>query len=357
MQTKKGPVSSASCSSDASGSYVSLKGRIRKTAANRRACNSSAIAFKKRKLNINNSGNPPKYLTVNVSDVLQNDNLCSKYDVQQKTGDESNDAMTIGSVGSSSLTQSHTESDSLSGTASVDEDDMSEDRRVVMQDNFMITVTRTVTAQKEQVNNNKFFVNDDNYSSNSSSTSTDWDAWLTENTKNCRKTWQKEYSLAENEIYKITSCDAIFTNAKLHDDVDVNIGDNVFATSQLGDGVANIKVQIANNRASNESTCSSASSFNSSNGSQIFKMPLPPAKRPPSRPRKTIIFSSSSDTHSLSTAASSANFSEESKSSMKDIGDDDDALSITARYNFNSCFKVYFLVHFRFELKIIIINL
>lgn len=331
MRTRKRGDSSVSCSNCGSFESSVANGKRRKCSTNARAdCNGSPKPLKKCKLEGKTStilDQNEKYLTIKLTDMFKDQDLCSQYDLLQKFSNKP--IINSNSEANSSFTDSNGETDSLSETASVERDRLLEERKIVLQDNFLITVTRTVQPQKVETKSENAFASSDNCSVYSSNSTTDWDVWFNEKTKYCvNRTWQNHYALVENDIIKITSHDRLFERAEL----DGNEHNVVFANREIKDRVTTIKVQISNDvtiprrRSFDESTLSNCSSASSSNGSQMFKMPLPPAKRPPSRPKKGFYSGSSSDLMSMTTASSATTHHSE-----REKPEDDDALSISAR--------------------------
>lgn len=132
------------------------------------------------------------------------------------------------------------------------------------------------------------FVNDDTCESVGSQASLFSDNWLSENLASCknnRMLWKKEDVLSRYGINRIMSNDAIFDNAGLE-----NIN-----TNELPEILAPPNIQITLHQTTpcnmdelckGSTACSSEEALRSvSNGGDMFKMPLPPANRPPSRPK------------------------------------------------------------------------
>lgn len=311
MQTRSGR------HSEELSSYCSSEGHALKYKRRKHNCNGLNSPSKKCKLQFSSSSMSSlanKYLIVKLTDMLKDENLCSKYALHQKLKSSSNKSKDI--------------ENNCCNT--VETQNVTEHRKIELKNN-LITITKKVVKQNVEEETEKVFnCSSKQYdcSASISSNTTDWDALLNDNFKNYPKTWQKNYDFIENEVYRISSHDIIFEAAQFYEEID----------NQFKNGVPNIKVQFPNNftdelRAFNQnstksySSASSTSSFDSSFGTQLFKMPLPPAKRPPSRPKKMCSSNSSS---SCSTTTELTVSTKQGKD-MKNGPEDEDALSISAR--------------------------
>lgn len=322
MKTRRQSNSSTSCSSITS---TGSSSRLRNRPKSQHDCDltngNCSLPFKKRKLSLYEAAlDNEKYLTVNITDMLKDPSLSTKYDLQNRLMEHCSSNGTAEHAGLDAdniLMESSGEMDSLSEVECAPGN-----WKVVMQDNLLITVTRVV---QQPENNNEICRRRDSSvgerSTGSTLGSNSLDEWLESESVRQKSQWQAHYQFADTEMLKVTSHDTLFQEAEL----DYNV-------------LANITVQIPNSPTPQQdklnfinSSYSSASNCSSSKDSLLFKMPLPPAKRPPSRPKKTSSISEDDSVVSAPTSTSSPRNSvgESDASKMQEV--EDDALSLIAR--------------------------
>lgn len=310
------------------------------------------VQNKRRKLSANHNCTQPaeedKYLTVALTDMLKDDGLCTKYDLHEKlandVGDSTSDVDGNVEIESLSAMENYVASDGV--LSEVGSDYLNENRKVVVRDNnFTITITKNFSPLRVEENHSC------DGSQHSRSPSIDWETWFNANIKTYPRKWQNDYALINYDLCKITSRDRIFQSAELEADNSITttvtkkpnatVCETIVKEKPLRNGVKNIKVQITNdfttaqNKPLMRSLFSPTCSWTSANdGQMVFKVPLPPAKRPPSRPRKIIFSSGGSNCGSVTTNGSDSTGGAEQRehrSPVRASHEDDDALSISAR--------------------------
>lgn len=336
-------VSSSTC--------TSKKSRLKNQTKLEDICNGASVAVKKRRLASTSSSSlsdhEGKCLVVTLTDVLKDKQLRSKYGLhdQSEMAPTSSSTDSNSERGTSCLWTDYAETDSLSGAESVDAERMGTERKIIMHKNNLITITKCVNANTNVNLQQQVRTSPRGYYCGHSEPgclehTIAWEPFLLsggEINGGCsRKTWQKQYAFIDSHVYKITSHDAFFEGAQLAREE---------TPERQFNGATNITVQIPNNppvRATSFSRniskiVSSSVSSNSSNSSldgQVFKVPLPPVKRPPTRPQR-ICFSSDGGSSSSGSAIVRepivVSRKLEQRADTTEGHEDDDVLSIAAR--------------------------